>query len=499
MSSAAKSSSLSRSVYVAQLRRAFLLRAHPDRFRNFDEDVRRGQATLLQALGDRFNSRDFQEYTSNFSPRGDSFGSMTKPKQSVPYVLEKQDGSLLQRTIQLNDSVENVLKHLVDALQLSGAASLPPPPPAPEGGSGRANAHGRSMHGRDPHDMAWAPDPSSYGSTSNINHQFDINTNRGRDLKAFLDNLLPEEVEMQRAARMEAMALATVARRLYSFQAIDGISAMEWSSDSFAFLLRSFIRLHEEYSATHFTVQSFYPLRLVFCHDSMHSQVDTFGGVLYLHPAATQVQVLETLRDVTEERLQEFEVNRERATKNTSILQNDLGVRLTKGYSCSSYEYHSFLERCANQVLESTLTVKQEEEDGSSVQRVETGLALERIRVTVEAPETIRRAKLTREGHIRVDAGMNIPDLRLAILRFSEAARRRMEDERQAQQKCSEVIQEVQWALGLQRFLSSLTRIMEHQAELRDLLAGHSLEIAGEGQFCHIGDDGSVVVPHNWT
>jgi hypothetical protein len=40
--------SVSRSVYVAHLRRAFLLRAHPDRFRRQDESIRQQQSVLLQ-------------------------------------------------------------------------------------------------------------------------------------------------------------------------------------------------------------------------------------------------------------------------------------------------------------------------------------------------------------------------------------------------------------------------------------------------------------------
>ena len=33
---------------------------------------------------------------------------------------------------------------------------------------------------------------------------------------------------------------------------------------------------------------------------------------------------------------------------------------------------------------------------------------------------------------------------------------------------------------------------------LQRTLAGNSLGIAASGHFCHLGDDGSLVIPHDW-
>ncbi len=493
--SAVKNSGVSRSVYVAQLRRAFLLRAHPDRFRNFDDHVRRGQATLLQALGERWNAQDFQDYTANIDSSNPmimaSSNYATKKIETIQYVLEKRDGSLLKQTIRLDDSVENVLKNLAAALELSGAASLPGPPPPPPKAEYRQSLDANSI--------LWASSSPAPAST-----QFDINTQKGRDLLSFLRATPAHIVEERRAFRMDAAAAALVARRLYSFQAIDGIS-MGWSSESFAILLRSLIRLHEEHSSR-FHVNSFYPLRLVFSHDDFHSSLDVHGGVLYLHPAATHLQMLEALQEVTQSRLEEFQCNRMLLLERTSLLQNELGVKITKGFSCSSAEYHSFLER----ILQDPLFTLDNVSKGYGVAKTSTALEVERVRLVVESPIACRRARLTKEGYIQTHAAMTLEDLRGAKSRLSQQAMNRRKEQRREEQRCKEAVEQIQWAVGLEKvtrkglvsheeFLSSLSRLMEQRERFRSLLAGYSLGITASGHFCHLGDDGSFIVPHNWT
>jgi hypothetical protein len=52
------------SVYISRLRRAFLLRVHPDRFRSRSDTVRKEQATLVQVLSDRLGENDFVEFAA---------------------------------------------------------------------------------------------------------------------------------------------------------------------------------------------------------------------------------------------------------------------------------------------------------------------------------------------------------------------------------------------------------------------------------------------------
>ena len=506
-SSTAKSgvSHVSRSVYVAQLRRSFLMRAHPDRFRSLgDESLRRGQAALLAALSERWNAQDFQNYTANL-PSSETIAnynmamarsSFAKQGNSpLPFVLEKRDGSLLMQSIRLDDTVENILTNLAKALELSGAASLPgPPPPAPQA---------EHTRGLDANQILWADAAAANSFPGNQYASYDVNSQKGRALLSFLKATPKEQVEQRKSFRMDASAAALVARRLYSFQAIDGIN-MGWSSESFAILLRSLIALHEEHSSR-FHVDSFYPLRLVFSHDDFQSPLDLYGGILYLHPAATQIQTLETLQAVTPEKLQEFRSNRDLLHERTVQIQNTLGVKVVKGHSCSSMEYHKFIQQVAHEVM-----VEGEEIGQEGIVAASSALDLERVKVVVESPTAVRRPRATKEGSIQAHAQMTLAEMRSAKARLSQTARKTLQDHKEAERQCKEAIEQLQWAMGIQNvtrrgivshdeFLVSLARLMDQRDQFRSWLAGCSLGISGGAHFCHLADDGSIVIPHNWT
>ena len=118
---------VSRSIYVARLRRAFILRCHPDQFRQYDDTIRKQQSRVLQSLTERMTQADFKDYTSNLGRKG-SYNNNNNQQSVIKYVLEKRDGSLLHRTLNLNASVETILQSLATALESSGAAKLSPPP-----------------------------------------------------------------------------------------------------------------------------------------------------------------------------------------------------------------------------------------------------------------------------------------------------------------------------------------------------------------------------------
>jgi hypothetical protein len=496
----------SRSVYVAQLRRAFLLRAHPDRFRLQNASIRRGQAKILQALSERLGDQDFLDYKSNTVSSSISAKKTNMRDSLHQYVLEKRDGSLLQQSLQLNDSVENILNGMNKALQSCGAAaSLPPhPPPAPTS----LDLNKTTVVG--PAGIHWASHPEHGSKKTYIDHQFDVNSTKGRNLWGFLESIRDgTEIEQRREARMDASAAALVARRLYSFQAIDGIQ-LGWSSASFAILLRSLIRLHEEHT-TKFHVQSFYPLRLVFlpdCEDvekqreGTYSALDLYGGHLYLNPASTPIQWLESLQEVTMSHLEEFQRNRSLVEQRKTVVSDFLGVKLKKGHTSSSEDYHFFLERLSRAIADKTTRTAH---DSSS-----SALTVERLLVTVESPLHMRRPRVGKTGSISVHSAMSDEEVAQTIGRLSPRARdvtRQAEEERQL---CREAIHQIQWELGLQKvyrttwvnneeFLAALSRLLEQRMNLKLWMAGHAVGIAGSGHFCHLSDDGSLMIPHNWT
>mmetsp|Transcript_44346 Transcript_44346/g.106825 ORF Transcript_44346/g.106825 Transcript_44346/m.106825 type:complete len:474 (-) Transcript_44346:806-2227(-) len=467
---------LSRSTYVGTVRRAVFLRAHPDRFRRHGDDARRRkQETLLKELGARISESDFSDYTTY---RKSQTPFRKGPSRYISFALERRDGSILEDKIDINDSVEGILHGLANSLKKAGAVP-PKPPPADE----PVFNQGRSIFSMPQFDA--------------IDHRFDLNTAKGRNLMAFVDEIDRVEVERRRASRLDAVALASVARQMYSFQAIDGIR-LGWSSENFARLLSSVVTLYEEHSEK-FNVTSFYPLRLVFTPDEDREPVDLYGGTIYLHPADTQLQWLSVLQEVTESTLLELEHNREMANQRTALLQNALGVKVVKGYSCSSRDYHIFLAKMADSLSE-TLDSSHDES---------TALQVESLRVVIESPIASRRARLTDEGYIRGNSSISESDLRKAIARLALGAQDRMKQENEYKEQCKEMTRQIQYSLGLQRvfrngvvsrkeFLISLGRLLEQSSTLGNSLSGFSLGIGTSGAFAHLGDDGSLIVPYDW-
>lgn len=569
--SSSSSPHVCRSTYIAQLRRAFLLRAHPDQFRTYnDPTIQKRQSALLSALANRFSDKDFHDYASNIHS-----SSASKPavgiQKPMSYYLESRNG-LLRLSLDLNDSVFGILKSMSTALESTGAASLPPPPPPMSSDIHRIITTSDTFQTQQ-HGWHWAQSPSS--TTTNrtdraggIDNRYDVNTNRGRDFHKFLSLIKHTEIEERRAARMDVTAAALIARRLYSFQSIDG-TRLGWSSQSFVVLLHSLIRLHEEHSPR-FHVKSFYPIQLVFSPDddafhffhknrkpgtstnvgtasSMSSSVvrikslDVFGGNLYLNPAATHLEWLEALQEVTDDNLSLFVKNRELMKDRTAFLQDEVGIKVKKGHSCSSWDYHTFLGRIVKPVMayhnrklyqdgedhvDGDDCVKSIETNETSAKKINASLtvsslglssssssefAVSPVLVVVESPIACRRPTVTSDGSIRISSDVtSISDLIDIISRLSEPSQRQWSIDQDNQRLCKDAIDQVKWELGVQRvyrvgtlvqhdqLLDCLSRILYQRDVLREKLSGQSLGIAGSGQWCHISDDGSIVVPHDW-
>lgn len=449
---------------------------------------------------------DFLDYTANSKVTGSQVklgtfqgdGSVRSFEQKIQYVLEKRDGSMIQQTLNLNSSVVDILSSLVNALHMSGAAKFPPPPLEPSS-SELSNKESN-------HNIHWARDPCD---SRTIDHRFDVNTNLGRNLHAFLDSLDLTYIEECRASRMAASAAALVARRFFSFQMIDGIS-LGWSSKSFAVLLNSLIRLHEEHQGRFF-VDSFYPLRLKFSPDEFRSHaLDVYGGDIYLNPAATQLEWLQSLQEVTPESLEDVTRNRRVMKHQVSVLQDILGLRVMKGLSCFSFEYATFL----NTMVQSHQDMpRKDETQGShrlillnSFLSVDGGSAR---RLVVESPTACRRAKVTEDGSIRIPSNFSTAELENALSRLAGSASDRWKEEMNLEDHCRDAIEKLQWELGIHKvarigvvgrleFFHALSRLLNQSSKLSGKLNGHSLRIGSKGRFCSIADDGSLIIPHDW-
>jgi hypothetical protein len=462
---------------------------------------------------------DFKDYTSNKSRKRNHYdigknyhgqAPRSNHRSVVNYVLEKRDGSLLHRTLDLNASVENILQNLATSLESSGAAKMPAPPPQSEETQSDSIEFVKY-------------DPRGNSGQMTIDRQYDVNSNRGRDFQRFLSSITPTQIEERKAFRMDAIAATSVARRLFCFQSINGVR-LGWSSEAFSGLLSSLIELHEEYNHT-FGVRSFYPLRLVFSHDvdDMKHSLDVYGGILYLNPSSTQLEWLKSIKEVTEERLEEFSRNRRSLMERATLLQDGLGsesgnkcdIRVQKGFTCSSLEYFEFLERNGEPYRTTTsFSSKTKISDSNEFLPVPSSSwlrATSYVRLVVESPVSCRRARVTKEGVIQVPSTITGPELISAITKMSVLAGERHDAEQQHRENCRKAVEEVQWELGLQKvsrsngrvryqdFLGALSRLLDQKPRLVDgCLSGASLRVASSGQFCHLSDDGAIIIPHDW-
>ena len=108
----------SRSLYISRIRRAFLLRVHPDRFRSHNSQIRKQQAGLVQAISNRLEQPDFLAYA--FQERLTVPITPQSSHSQVRYVLEHNDGSLKEYTLNLDGSVEENFPAIMHVLQQIG-------------------------------------------------------------------------------------------------------------------------------------------------------------------------------------------------------------------------------------------------------------------------------------------------------------------------------------------------------------------------------------------
>ena len=121
---------------------------------------------------------------------------------------------------------------------------------------------------------------------------------------------------------------------------------------------------------------------------------------------------------------------------------------------------------------------------------------------------------MTKEGTIRLGAGMSHDTVLRAISRLAPRARERVAEHKRELQRCKDAIHQAQWQLGVQKvfrtgmishdeFLECIARLLSvsmlaSNTVIKMRLGGNSLGISGSGHFCHLADDGSIVIPHNW-
>lgn len=504
-----------RAAYMSHLRRAFLLRVHPDRFRMHpSESLRKNQASAIQALQERISAPDFISYCQNVDHNPSIYPSNQSEYKTIEYCLEQKSGRLQTFHLKLNESVEHILYSMEDALKSTGMKVMSRPSVNQKTVSSNDGAHRNykydplnSMNDFQSKELERIRTiiRSTVAGSSGINHSFDINTRKGRNFIQFLKNLDHEEIKKRRSHRIDASAAALVARQLYKFQAIDGIS-LGWSSASLAKLLVSLASLYDEHGDKF--VESFYPLRLVLTNDEFCNKLDLYGGILRLNPQSTQSQWLETLISITDDKLNELRSNRKIMDANLSTVNSSLNIQISKGYTCSSEEFFF----CIQNLSEAILQLKNNGFD----EKYCKALIDERIRVVVESPQNCRRASIQREGVLRVSSIMEADDILTSINKFrhetlNKALENKLLQEKIDQKKLllmtkagvSKVFRSKVSSLTTEQYLICIEALLSLDVSgtekwILDSLRGQAIGVTGSGQSCQLYDDGSIILPYDW-
>ena len=132
------------------------------------------------------------------------------------------------------------------------------------------------------------------------------------------------------------LSAALVARRAFQFASIDG-TRLGWSSASLAICLSSLTALHEEHESK-LNTNSFYPFRLILSGDEFQSKLDLYAGVIRLNPAATPLQWLGIMSEVSHNNVIALKNNLKELKRNQSEVEHAFGLRVIKGHTCRSEE-----------------------------------------------------------------------------------------------------------------------------------------------------------------
>ena len=413
--------------------------------------------------------------------------------------MEGKDGTISKLSIQLHGTEPH---HILS--RMANSINFPPPPPLPPASplsesisfdgtrfnQSTAEWDGRSAGGG----FGWGWEYHKHKSPSSIN----------RDLLHFLKHTDFDHIRQRKLSRIHATAAALVARRAFAFSAIDG-TGLGWSSSSLAICLSRLTSLHEEHSAK-LLVESFYPFRLLLSSDEFHQRIDSFSGVLRLNPAATSLQWLGTLASVTNDSVFRLKENQSMLEMNVLEVENALGIRPMKGHTCLPEDYHMCMGRLASESRQNANSYYPTGKSEMTPSNISAALVIESAR-------DCRRGKLRTDGNIVVGADI---DLRGARKTIGECASKSIEYARMDAEKratCIILAEKVMGEFGVSKvgrigygvtsddmiecMHSLLGKDAAERDELRGYLAGQSIGIVGRGQLCHLGDDGSIIIPTN--
>lgn len=420
-------------------------------------------------------------------------GSSSSVYGTYPFSIERADGTFSKMSMPLDRSVSpyKILQCMAESINYP-----PPPPPSSE----PATEHPSSLlndarGGVDQFIRSWGGSPGY--------RQNKTPSTMDRDLLHFLKKIDFDDIKQRRLDRINAAASVLVARRAFGFSAIDG-TGLGWSSASLNVCISRLSNLHDEHKSK-LRTKSFYPFRLVISSDEFMRKVDLFGGIILLNPSAGPLQWLGTLLTVTDDCVSTLKRNQDSLKKNLAQVEHALGIRVVKGYTCESIEYHKCIERLA-------LECQKNDAMGEGKSLI---AASKKASIIIESEQTCRRGKVRKDGNFEIGAQMSLQSIRLTLadhaMQSTEYIRIESERHKQYKKMAQQMVLEfevqrvrrVTTVVKSQEMLDCMSILLNKKKAERDALkhylANQSIGIAPRGQLCHLGDDGSIIIPANCT
>ena len=455
-------------------------------------------------------------------------GGKKSTYDTYPFIIEKKNGTISQQSMELGKSspckylgsflgcfnahmmdknlqitpasmnygADQILANMAKAINFS-----PPPRPSeaavshPEHVTHNAHSPGFTKpickkNGVD--DFIWM-----HGWGGSQQHKSPSSMNR--NLFYFLSNVDFNDIKQRKLDRVNAIATALVARRAFQFSAIDG-TGLGWSSASLAVCLSSLTALHEEHQMT--MIKSFYPFRLMLSADEFHNKIDSFGGIIRINPSATSLQQLRILSAVSDGTVNMLKNNQKELKRNLTEVENVLGLRVVRGHTLEPEKYHQCIDRLAMESVQNNI-------NGEGVSFL--AISNKKANLVIESNQVCRRGRMRKDGSFEVGSGADLHDIRKTIAKFANKSNKLIQQESEDWARCRKLIDQVMYIFGVQHVKKVSNFVTSNQMaeclsmllnkddieknDLRGYLAGQSLGIAGRGQLCYLGDDGSIIIP----
>ncbi len=419
-----------------------------------------------------------------------------KSSQEFPFWVEKKDGTMSKLAINLtNVTPHQILQRMAESIE------FPMPPTLTESRfsenlflSRNSSSHWNSAIKNDVDKFIWM---TGWGAR----REYKLPNSMNRDVLHFLKDIDFDQIKQRKLSRINATACALVARRAFKFLAIDG-TKLGWSSSSLAICLSRLTSLHEDHQSR-LQIKSFYPFRLLLSSDEFRLKVDAFAGTIRLNPASTSLQWLDTLASVTEDNVRMVKKYQDNLTRNIAEVENALGLRVVKGHTCDPEEFHHCIEQLG---LESSRN--RQLGDGKALLFVP-----KQIVVVLESSEDCRHGKLRKDGSIAIGAGTSLNEIRATVASLASRANEYVQVDSENQTRFLASADQFMYEFGVQKISKASSMVTSEQMSeclsvllskdeaekymLRGYLAGQSIGVAGDGHLCHLGDDGSIIIPAN--